>query len=77
MAHTLFPLEVQDRLISASKTAQMDSTIKAIQAERPGLFHTEQSLLARVFQDQPRGHYSGTFVVPAPVRVYESTTLIG
>lgn len=77
MAHTLLPVEIQDRLKRASKTAQLDATIKLIRQEKPSLFHTEHSLLARVFQDQPRGHYSGTYIRPAPVRVYESTALIG
>lgn len=64
--HTLLPAHLQNHLKFAAKTAQLDSTIRRVQEERPDLFHTEASAKERVFFNQPRGAYTGNFIHPAP-----------
>ena len=66
--HTLLPIQLQNNLKFAAKTSQLDATIRRVQEERPDLFHTESSLEDRVFFDQPRGNYVGSFINPAPPR---------
>jgi hypothetical protein len=67
--HSLLPVYLQNNLKFASKTAQLDATIRRVQEERPDLFHTEKTLKDRVFFNEPRGAYIGSFINAAPPRV--------
>ena len=67
--HTLLPIHLQNNLKFAAKTSQLDATIRRVQEERPDLFHTEKSIKDRVFYDEPRGAYIGSFINPAPPRI--------
>ncbi len=67
--HSLLPIHLQNNLKFAAKTSHLDATIRRTQEERPDLFHTEQSLKDRVFYDEPRGAYIGSFINPAPPRI--------
>jgi hypothetical protein len=67
--HTLLPVHLQNHLKFAAKTSQLDSTIRRVQEERPDLFHTEASLKSRVFFNEPRGAYVGSFINAAPPRI--------
>jgi hypothetical protein len=67
--HSLLPIHLQNNLKSAAKTNQLDATIRRAQEGRPDLFHTEISLKDRVFFDEPRGAYIGSYINPAPPRL--------
>ena len=67
--HSLLPVYLQNNLKFASNTSQLDATIRRVQEERPDLFHTEESLKSRVFCDEPRGAYTGSFINSAPTRL--------
>jgi hypothetical protein len=67
--HTLLPIALQEHLQNAAKGNRLDAAITSVQTWRPDLFHTEESLKKRVFFDQPRGNYSGTFINPAAPRI--------
>jgi hypothetical protein len=67
--HSLLPIHLQNNLKFAAKTSQLDSTIRRVQEERPDLFHTEESLKDRVFFDEPRGAYIGSYINSAPPRI--------
>ena len=67
--HTLLPIHLQNRLKFAAKTSQLDATIRKVQEDRSDLFHTEETIKDRVFFDQPRGAYSGSYINAAPTRI--------
>ena len=67
--HKLLPVHLQNNLKFAAKTTHLDATIRRVQEERPDLFHTEKTLKDRVFFNEPRGAYSGSFINPAPPRI--------
>jgi hypothetical protein len=67
--HTLLPMKLQTTLKFAAKTSQLDAAIRMVQEERPDLFHTETSIKDRVFYDEPRGAYTGSYINPAPPRI--------
>jgi hypothetical protein len=72
MNHTLLPQYLQDQLKAAAATERLDMVDAAIDSARrqaPDKFHTEASLKTRVFFDEPRGHYVGAFIKPAPSRI--------
>jgi hypothetical protein len=69
MTHNLLPIALQEHLKTAAKGPHLDAAIATVQAWRPDLFHTEESLTKRVFHNQPRGNYSGTFINAAPPRI--------
>lgn len=64
--HSLLPIHIQNNLKFAAKTSQLDETIRRSQEGRSDLFHTEESLKDRVFFDEPRGAYIGSYINPAP-----------
>ena len=63
--HTLLPVRLQSLLMGSSR-GQLDETINSVQLLNPELFHTEESLKDRVFFDEPRYHYKGTYINAAP-----------
>lgn len=67
--HTLLPIHLQNHLRFAAKTSQLDSTIRRVQEERPDLFHTDESIKDRVFFNEPRGAYVGSYINAAPPRI--------
>jgi len=67
--HTLLPIQLQNDLKFAAKTSKLDSTIRKVQEERPDLFHTETSIKDRVFFNEPRGAYVGSYIHAAPPRI--------
>ena len=72
MNHTLLPQYLQAQLMAAAATERLDmvdAAIDSVRRQAPYKFHTEESLKTRVFFDQPRGEYSGTFIAPAPKRI--------
>jgi hypothetical protein len=72
MNHTLLPQYLQDQLKAAAATERLDmveAAINTVHRQAPAKFHTEASLKTRVFFDEPRGNYVGTFIKPAPPRI--------
>jgi hypothetical protein len=72
MKHTLFPQRLQAQLMDAAATKRLDkidAAIKDVRHQAPFNFHTDESLKARVFFDEPTGLYSGDFINPATARV--------
>jgi hypothetical protein len=72
MNHTLLPQYLQDQLKAAAATERLDmidAAINTVHCQAPAKFHTEASLKTRVFFDEPRGNYVGTFIKPAPSRI--------
>jgi hypothetical protein len=75
MNHTLLPQYLQDQLKAAAAAAaterldMVDAAIDTVHRQAPAKFHTEASLKTRVFFDEPRGNYVGTFIKPAPSRI--------
>lgn len=69
MNHNLLPQHLQAQLKAAAateSTGAVDAAIADVHRKAPHKFHTEQSLKTRVFFNEPRGLYSGTYIRPVP-----------
>lgn len=69
MNHALLPPQLQLQLMEAADTKNLqvlDAAIENVRRQAPYKFHTEASLKTRVFFNQPRGRFSGSFVRLAP-----------
>ena len=65
MNHALLPPHLQRQLREAAATKDMqviDAVIDSARRQAPSKFHTEESLKKRVFFNQPRSQFSGSFI---------------
>jgi len=65
MKHDLIPPHLQLQLVAAAATKDMqviDAVIDSAKRQAPYKFHTEETLKKRVFFNQPRGQFSGSFI---------------